>query len=286
MSGLAAWVTVRVEGGSAQDRERALLAAVEAGASGAEEQPDALVVHVPGDHAAAVDRAIRGAAPELRVGAPLVTPDQEWSEAWKEGLEPMLVGERLAIQPSFRPLDEPGERLVLTIEPGQAFGTGGHASTRLALELLEAGDPLGADVRVLDVGCGTGILALAALGLGGGRALAIDLDPLATEATIANARLNGLADRVTVFCGPLGRAPGGACDLALANMIRSELLPVLPEIARRCEAGARLIVSGLLASEATRAEQALASLGFAVRARAASRDDLGDHWLALEATMV
>ncbi|MAE93662.1 MAG: 50S ribosomal protein L11 methyltransferase [Deltaproteobacteria bacterium] len=288
MSGLApteqaAWVRVLVEGGSAQDRERALLAAVEAGASGGEErggpQP-ALVVYAPGARGPAVHGALRALPGPQRVGPLEVVPEQTWSEAWKEGLEPIAISPRLVVTPSFRPVPARAGQRVLEIDPGQAFGTGGHASTRLALELLAAlPEEALRGARALDVGCGTGVLALAALALGAGEAVALDLDPLATTASRENARRNGLEGSLRVFNGPVASLCDEPFSLVLANMIRSELFPVLPELARRCAPGGLVVVSGLLLEEEERAVEALGELGLGIAMRLDRSDHLGDHWL-------
>ncbi len=280
---------VRVEGGGAEERERGLVAAVEAGATGAEElagPPPALVLYAPSELAVSVRQAVVGVSSRLRVGMPEAVPERAWSEAWKEGLEPVVVSERLAVRPSFRSFDPgPGQRVVV-VDPGQAFGTGAHGSTRLALELLSGlPEEQLAHARVLDVGCGTGVLALAALALGARGALAVDLDPLATEATLENARRNGLAGGLEVFRGPLAEAPTGRWSLILANLIRSELLPLLPEIAARCPAGGRLILSGLLVAEEPEMLRLLEGMGFVVEDRREENDPRGDAWLALRARL-
>ena len=280
------WWTVRVEGGSRDERERALLAAVEAGAAGAEEvdaPSPALVLHVETGAVEAVRRAAASVAPSLQVGLAEPTAEVEWSEAWQEGLEPILIGARLAIQPSFRPLEDPGDRTVLTVDPGQAFGTGGHLSTRLVLERLEAGASGWQGAEVLDVGCGTGVLALAALGLGATRGLGVDLDPLAIQASAENAARNGLSDRLALHEGPLETAPPGRFGLVVANMIRSELFPLLPALRARCAPGGTVILSGLLEEEEGRARARLDELGFGPAEAVIRGDERGDVWLVLEA---
>ena len=137
---------------------------------------------------------------------------------------------------------------------------------------------------MLDVGCGTGILELSALRFGASRALALDLDPLATDAVLANARINGLEDRIETFLGPLEETPPTPVPVVLANMIRSELFPVLPAIATRLAPGGALILSGLLASEEPATRRLLDDLGLSWEASKDRRDELGDHWLAVLAT--
>ncbi|MCP5070313.1 MAG: 50S ribosomal protein L11 methyltransferase [bacterium] len=275
-----------VRGGTEEARERALALAVSAGALGAEERegpPPTLIVYSSAEHGDALEAALRSAlGAELEIEAPAPLADIAWSEAWKQGLEPIVVSPRLAVTPSFVAFEPRPGQTALVIDPAQAFGTGGHASTRLALELLD-GLPVLAlrGRRVLDVGCGTGVLALAALGLGSGQAVALDLDPLATEATQENAARNGLAGGLRVWTGPLESLDEEPFDLVLANMIRAELFPLLEGIRASCREGARVILSGLLEEERGKAEEALARTGLEVVARRSQRDELGDHWLAV-----
>lgn len=138
--------------------------------------------------------------------------------------------------------------------------------------------------RVLDAGCGTGVLALAALALGAGRAFAFDVDPLATEATAANAVANALHGRVAVWTGSFeALARGVRFDWVIANMIRSELLPLLPALAACVAPSGRVILSGLLEEEEDLVREALARDGLAVHGRRSLRDPTGDAWLALVA---
>ncbi len=191
------------------------------------------------------------------------------------------------------------------IDPGQAFGTGGHASTRLALEWIDRLAPaLEPGARILDVGTGTGVLALAALRLSEGEgegegdgdgecseAVALDIDPLATAAARANAEANGLAARFHVFTGPLaalrrepreGHGPFDlAFDLVLANLLRTEMLPLLGEISQRMRPGANAVLSGLLASERGSVEAAAGAVGLAAAGARYGDDASGDRWTAL-----
>jgi ribosomal protein L11 methyltransferase len=278
-----------VQGGSPELRERAAAEAFEAGALGLEEQdgpPPTLWVYVRAADAAPV-RAALLQLPALVVGAAEPIAERAWSEAWKEGLEAIVISPRLLVRPSFRaaPAGFVGHELV--IEPGQAFGTGGHASTRLALEAIAA---LPAETlhgaRVLDVGCGSGVLALAALALGAGHALGCDLDPLATAAAREAAEANGFAGRLALVTGSLdalGAHAERGFELVLANLLRRELEPLLPALARALRPGGRAVLSGLLASERAGVERALAALGLEVFATRHASDPSGDAWLALMA---
>ncbi|MBW2396513.1 MAG: 50S ribosomal protein L11 methyltransferase [Deltaproteobacteria bacterium] len=283
---MSSYVSIRVEGGSEEARERGLALGVAAGALGAEERdgpPPSLILFAKEEQGPEVETALRAAlGAELRVGAPVPMADVAWSEAWKEGLEPIVVSARLAITPSFVPFEASPGQLALVIDPGQAFGTGGHASTRLALDLLDAlPEAAFAGRRVLDVGCGTGVLALAALGLGAKQAVALDLDPLATEATWENAVRNHLTTGLRVWTGPIEGLDEGPFDLVLANMIWAELFPLLGAVRGCCCAGGRVVLSGVLEEERALAEEALAAVGLEIVESRSHQDELGDHWLAL-----
>lgn len=227
---------------------------------------------------AAIERlALAGV--ELAEAEPVAGDD--WSEAWKAGLTAVEVSPRLRVRPSFVAEEPRAGRTELVIDPGQAFGTGGHESTRLALEALDRLAPLAARTRVLDVGAGTGVLALAALRLGAGRAVAFDLDPLAAPAVRENAANNALAAGVACFTGPIEALAAPPFDLVLANLLRSELLPVLGPIAERLAPGGRAVFSGLLALERAEFTNALAEHGLAVRGEHTRADASGAVWLAL-----
>lgn len=308
-----AFVRIAVEAAERGLAERAAAEAYEAGARGLEERtPEGgaaaegeaaergtrLLLYVPRRRAGAVRRALAPLEGEgLRVAAPEAVVPEDWARSWRAGLGPVEISPRLVVRPSFAAAApaagcveergaggsrEPRERIELVIDPGQAFGTGGHASTRLALALLDAIPRRGlAGARVLDVGCGTGVLAIAACRLGAERAVAFDLDPLAAEATARNAARNGAGARVAAFAGPLGAlAPGLDFDLLLANLLRSEMLPLLPALAARTRAGGRALFSGLLASEGPDVEARLAAAGLHVESRREATDAGGEAWVA------
>ncbi len=277
-------MSLTLQGGTPDARERALVAAVGAGAEGGEERDDParLIVFALEARGGAVQAALRAAVGgELEIGPPEPVADVAWSEAWKEGLEPVVVSPRLAVTPSFVPFEPAPGQTALVIDPGQAFGTGGHASTRLALELLAAlPSPALEEARVLDVGCGTGVLGLAALALGAREVVALDLDPLACKATRDNAARNRLEAGLRVWTGPLAALSPQPFSLVLANLIRAELFPLLDEIRARCAPGARVILSGLLKEEEGLLKEARARLGLVPERTRRDRDGLGDHWLA------
>jgi ribosomal protein L11 methyltransferase len=196
-------------------------------------------------------------------------PD-DWSERWKRFHRPLVLGERLAVRP---PWESPiGTGVELVIDPGQAFGTGAHATTRLCLELLlelaDAGPERG---PLLDLGCGSGVLAIAAANLGFGPVTAVDFDPLSVDATRDNAAVNGVqfdVARCDLRSDPLPTAP-----TVLANLLRPLLLDYA---ARLTDPPRTLVASGLLVDEADEIASAFAADGL----REHDRRDRG-AWTAL-----
>jgi ribosomal protein L11 methyltransferase len=189
---------------------------------------------------------------------------EDWAEAWKAHFKPLRVTPRLIIRPPWEDYPaEPGE-VVITIYPGMAFGTGRHPSTLLCLRALEevweqeSSHPAG-DWQVLDVGTGTGILALAAARLGA-KVLAIDLDPEAVAAALENVRLNDLLDRIWVEETPLPFLRD-KFPLILANITAPDLLQLAEALAGRLLPGGALIISGFLEEDATGLEARYQSLG-------------------------
>ena len=192
--------------------------------------------------------ALPGAAARIDV-APL--PDEPWADAWRAHFRPVPVGRSLLVCPPWEvpSPDLATGRLVVWIEPGRAFGTGGHGSTRSCLQLLErslGAAPVG---HVLDVGCGSGILAIAAAGLGVPRVDAIDVDPDAVAATSENARRNGVEDRVHAQVAAAEAWGAPASPLVVANLLAAAHVTLAPALARLITPGGRLIAGGLLAYE-------------------------------------
>jgi ribosomal protein L11 methyltransferase len=166
--------------------------------------------------------------------------DRVWEREWLKDFRPMRFGKRLWVCPGGQPAGRP-DAIVLELDPGLAFGTGTHATTAMCLEWLD-GFPL-ASLRILDYGCGSGILALAALRLGAASACAVDIDPQALIATRDNARRNGLAAQLEIRAAR--DVPPGPFDLVLANILAGPLRQLAPDLARLCPAGT-LLLAGLL----------------------------------------
>jgi len=173
---------------------------------------------------------------------------RRWATAWRRHVRPVRVG-RLFVRPSWVRTPAPARSLVIEIDPGMAFGTGLHPSTRLCLRALLRAVPVarGRPARVVfDVGTGSGILAIAAARLGAGRVLAVDDDPIAVAVARENVRRNGVASRVRIARGDgLDRAAGRA-HVIVANIVADVIIPLLPEVRAHLEPGGVAIGSGLV----------------------------------------
>lgn len=170
----------------------------------------------------------------------------DWRDEWKRFFKPSRIGERFVVRPSWEPFDAGPDDLVIVIDPGRAFGTGLHETTRLVIRELEQRVTPG--VEVLDVGTGSGILSIAALMLGAGRALGIDVDEDAVEIAVENAAINDLADRFEGSATPVD-AIEARYPLVLANIEARVLIPLAAAIGARVAPDGVLILSGLLAGQ-------------------------------------
>jgi ribosomal protein L11 methyltransferase len=197
---------------------------------------------------AATLAAVLGLAPEA-VGVEHVE-DRAWEREWLKDFRPMRFGRRLWVCPAGQRPEDPAA-VLLELDPGLAFGTGTHPTTALCLEWLDGAIQGGE--RVLDYGCGSGILALAALRLGAGPSTAFDIDPQALLATRENAARNRLADQVEVV--EHAAAAGAGFDVVLANILADTLIALAPELAPRVACGGALVLAGMLAHQAEEVAQ-------------------------------
>lgn len=181
--------------------------------------------------------------------------EEDWLNNWKQYFHPIPVGERLLIRPTWRAEFDPGERVVLNLDPGLAFGTGTHETTRLCLMALERYIKEGA--TVLDVGCGSGILAVAALLLGAKSATGVDIDELAVKTARENAELNGVSSRFEALCGNLTDRVSGTYDIVFANIVADAILLLSEDISSFMKKDSVYIMSGIID---TRVQEVLAAL--------------------------
>jgi ribosomal protein L11 methyltransferase len=205
--------------------------------------------------------------------------EADWADVWKAHFPVMRIGRRIVIRPTWRRHRAQPEDVVLALDPGMAFGTGLHPTTRLCLAAVEAAADRGDldRARVLDVGCGSGILAIAAARLGAAHVLGIDIDPIAVEATIANARRNRLARRIHARIGSLPSAESPH-DIVLANLIASVLIALAVPLRDELRPGGLLLASGIFVDREAEVAAAFRSAGLDVVERTVEGD-----WVALAA---
>jgi ribosomal protein L11 methyltransferase len=253
-------------------------------------RPAIVRAYLPARDRAAADRAVAAAAEalghlqafglrpigEIRIR---LIDEADWADAWKAYFPVMRVGRRLVIRPTWRRHDREPDDVVVALDPGMAFGTGLHPTTRLCLAALEAVADRGrlADARVLDVGCGSGILAIAAVRLGARRALGVDTDPIAIEATTANARRNRLVRRIDARLGslPTGEPP---FDVVVANLIAGVLVSLAPALHDELRPGGVLVASGIFIDREGDVRAAFEMAGLVVDERRVEGE-----WVALDA---
>lgn len=216
--------------------------------------------------------AARAAAESISTGA---TPDDDWLRLWKEGFEPVAIGSRLVVFPSWKRelLASYPDRLAIEIDPGMAFGTGTHETTRLCLEWLDAN---WCGSSVVDVGTGTGILAMAAALLEPeSRVVAVDVDPVAIDVATQNATINHVQDRIDFHVGG-PESVAGVFDVVLANLTADVILAVAGALVALARPGGLLVLSGILAEQADWLTTDLCALGLVMEERRASGE-----WIAL-----
>jgi ribosomal protein L11 methyltransferase len=178
---------------------------------------------------------------------------EDWATSWKQHFHPTPIGRRLLLKPSWEEVTESDETIIIEIDPGMAFGTGTHATTRLCLETLEKAfdaippfiEPLPAEPAVLDVGTGSGVLAIAARKLGAGRIVATDIDPDAVQVAKLNLAMNGIHNEIDVSTTSLA-VIGEKFSIVLANILAEDLIRMAEDLSERLLPQGLLILSGIL----------------------------------------
>lgn len=191
--------------------------------------------------------------------------EEDWATAWKKYYKPVEIGSRLVICPSWEDYDNREGRAVMRLDPGMAFGTGTHETTRLCLECLE--DTVTGGESVLDVGCGSGILSIGALLLGAKSAVGVDIDEIAVRVAGENAALNGVENAARFFCGDLADKITGQYDVICANIVADVILRFAPQISGLLRKGGSLLVSGIIEAREEEVGAALTGLGFQLAGR-------------------
>lgn len=226
------------------------------------------VVHVylpPGEHPGEAIAFLRERFTQAQIPHEMnqsICKNEDWENNWKAYFHPLPVGARLLVQPAWEAPADPKGRAVVLLEPGLAFGTGSHATTRLCMELLER--YLKPGRTVLDIGCGSGILAIAAVKLGAARALGVDIDPMAVQNARENAARNGLTERQIQFVqGDLAGRVAGRYDVIVSNIAADVILDLSAHAAGYLAQGGCWIVSGVIDTRAEEVLQACLKAGFA-----------------------
>lgn len=205
--------------------------------------------------------------------------DEDWAEAWKVHYHPVRLGKRILIRPRWIEVVPAEGDIVISLDPGMAFGTGTHPTTQLCLEALE--DLVQPAIDVLDLGCGSGILAIGAALLGARNILAVDIDSVAVDVTVENARDNGVGDYITAAQGGLeaALATGRTFDLVVVNILAKVIVPMCAQgLGETVRVGGKAIFSGLIDTQIEEVETALRQTGLTPVARRQTGD-----WVLIEA---
>ena len=203
-----------------------------------------------------------------------ILEDKNWNELWEKSREVIRVSDRIIIKPTFKEYQAKPNEIVLTIDPKMSFGTGEHQTTKLILRLLEK--YVKRRMKVLDVGSGTGILAIASVKLGAKRAIAVDFDEICMENCKENCILNGVENSVEVLTGEVDDVKEGEFDLILANIQKNILLEISNEIKTKTRKNGIVILSGLLKEDEESIIQNYTSVGFQFTEKL-----ILDEWIAL-----
>ena len=256
---------------------------IEAGPDGWNAGPVVVRAYLPADdQLRANKRRIREALGHLNQISPIPEPvfrpvaEKDWVEAWKERLTVMHVGQHIVIRPSWLDYDPAPEDVVVQLDPGMAFGTGLHPTTQMCLAALE--ELVHPGVEVLDMGTGSGILAIAAAKLGAGRVLALDNDPVAVKAARGNTTTNGVQNVVSAARGSLAEV-SGHYDVVVVNILAHVIVEMMQGgLAARVSPGGKLIAAGIIAEQESQVVTAMEQHGLLLVNRIQKED-----WVCLVA---
>ena len=211
-------------------------------------------------------------------------PKVNWDDLSRQRHEPITVANRITITPPWTRPNNNVAHPVLVINPGQAFGTGAHESTKVVMNLMLNGENTLKGSVVLDVGCGTGVLALTALACGAKKAIALDIDRLAISATCENCVKNSYQNSILAYCGPISALRPKPFDLILANLLRTELEPIFNYLQNYLSTKGRLILGGLLKSDWNKVSSLIEGCSLVVSDRRYEMDPSGTIWMGLVLT--
>ncbi|MCJ7695994.1 MAG: 50S ribosomal protein L11 methyltransferase [Anaerolineaceae bacterium] len=205
--------------------------------------------------------------------------DQNWMTAWRKNYQPLKIGEKILILPAWLEAEKDEKRIIVRIDPAQAFGTGTHPSTQLCLQAVELLTQPGQNV--IDLGCGSGILAIAALKFGAAHALAVDIDELSVEATLQNAEINGITNHLEVGKGSLQEVLDGNFSIKEAPLVLVNILaPVIVKLfegglAELVSPGGKMVLAGILENQAELVLEAVGKAGLTLERKLQAEDWVG-----------
>lgn len=191
-----------------------------------------------------------------------IVNEQDWENSWKQYYKPVYIGKNVVIKPVWEEIEEKDGQVVIELDPGMAFGTGTHETTRMCLELLEANVKPGD--KVLDIGTGSGILSIGAIKMGADSCFAVDIDPMAVKIVGENAEINGVADKITAVAGNLADEVTGKYDIVVANIIADAIITLSPEVRQFMKEGALYITSGIIVFRLEDVKEKLTECGFEI----------------------
>lgn len=201
--------------------------------------------------------------------------EEDWSTAWKKYYHAVKIGKRLVVVPCWEDYEPTGDEVKLILDPGMAFGTGTHETTRLCMGFLE--EAVSPNCKMLDIGTGSGILAICALLLGAKSAVGIDIDELAVKIAAENAALNGVKDGLSLICGDLTEKLSGQYDIICANIVADVIIRLSGDILPFMSESSLLLVSGIIEERCDEVKAALLGIGLKLLE---SRSENG--WVALK----
>ncbi len=189
--------------------------------------------------------------------------EEDWSTAWKKYYHPTKIGEKLVVVPCWEEYTCAEGEVQVTLDPGMAFGTGTHETTRLCMQMLEKA--VTADTKMLDIGTGSGILAITALLLGAKEAVGVDIDEVAVRTAHENAALNNVDERLTVFIGDLTEKVSGTYDVICANIVADVIIRLSADVTKFMHENSVLLVSGIIEERCEEVKAALCEVGLKIR---------------------
>lgn len=187
---------------------------------------------------------------------------EDWEEAWKQYFKPVKITEQIVVKPEWEVYEKSGNEIVIEIDPGMAFGTGTHETTSMCINQIEKN--LTKDVTVLDIGCGSGILAMAAVLLGAKKAIGVDLDPVAVRVAKENVQLNGLSDKIEILHGNLTEVIKEKAEIVVANIMADIIIILLEDVREFIKEDGLFISSGIIQEKLPMVEAGLKAKNFEI----------------------